>query len=581
MAAAVQTAFGHALPPEGPHTITMHAPKWETALRFREGDMSLIRQLKSIYPRFFPFGPSAMFLQQVGSKLNIAQGRGLVGFLSPAVWQTNREHAISEFRKDKAVKAEEMSYHVIEIDGIRLYLVEFPLPRMMGAIFMWQHGGLGFSTRLGEYLLTKVDSLKYIGEFPSGANSPDPTYLPEANSHDLLRKRIAGLLGKGTVKEYPKPVQSGDVYLYQSGMAAITRFHEAALEARPYPVAVFGAVFHSSWHLFEESPGGLKHYGKCNENDLNEFEKYLEQGGQCSYIFTEFPSNPILVSVDLIRLRKLADKYGFWIAVDDTIGSFCNLDVLSVADVVITSLTKSFSGYADLLAGSVVINPNQASYDILKPIFTKAYHNELFAGDADQLFKNSDDYLPRSQILNRNAAAMATYFQRLAEDPKVPVTKVCYPPYADGSENLLPFLRKPSADFSGIGYGCLFSVEFETEEQTIAFYDSLDFHQGPHLGAHLSLAMPYNAMIYGKENPEYHASYGLSPNQIRFSAGLEDDAVLVERCKNAIAAMKEVGTRPTEDGDLASKTLEKAAADLADGETDIDPLGGKPVDDQH
>lgn len=49
----------------------------------------------------------------------------------------------------------------------------------------------------------------------------------------------------------------------------------------------------------------MKHYGKCDENDLNDFEKYLDNGGKCSYVFTEFPSNPILVSVDLIRLRKL------------------------------------------------------------------------------------------------------------------------------------------------------------------------------------------------------------------------------------------------------------------------------------
>lgn len=106
-----------------------------------------------------------------------------------------------------------------------------------------EDGGLGFSTRLGEHLLTKIDSMEYLGEFPHGANPPLPTYLPEVESHELLRKRIAGLLSKGTVEEYSKPVESGDVYLYQSGMACIIRFHEVAVEARPYPVVVFGAVF--------------------------------------------------------------------------------------------------------------------------------------------------------------------------------------------------------------------------------------------------------------------------------------------------------------------------------------------------
>jgi cystathionine gamma-synthase len=270
-----------------------------------------------------------------------------------------------------------------------------------------------------------------------------------------------------------------------------------------------------------------------------------------------------------------ADKHGFFLVVDDTIGSFCNIDVLPVADVIVSSLSKSFSGYADLLAGSIVLNPNKSSYDNLRTTLTRLHHNELFSGDADQLFKNSDDYLPRSAILNRNAATLAAYFQNLAEDPNAPVTKVCYPPYADGSKNLVPFLRRPTAAFPKIGYGCLLSVEFATEAQMVVFYNNLDFHQGPHLGAHLTLAMTYNAMIYGKENPDYHVSYGLNPNQIRFSVGLEDEAVLLERCKKAIASIEEAGAQIVEGDNSASETLVKKATEKADGKTDIDPFGGK------
>jgi cystathionine beta-lyase/cystathionine gamma-synthase len=34
--------------------------------------------------------------------------------------------------------------------------------------------------------------------------------------------------------------------------------------------------------------------------------------------------------------------------IDDTIGSFCNVDVSPVADVIMTSMTKSLSGYANV-----------------------------------------------------------------------------------------------------------------------------------------------------------------------------------------------------------------------------------------
>jgi cystathionine gamma-synthase len=48
-------------------------------------------------------------------------------------------------------------------------------------------------------------------------------------------------------------------------------------------------------------------------------------------------------------VRKLADKYDFVVVVDDTIGSSSYVDVLGVADVVITSLTQSFNSFADVL----------------------------------------------------------------------------------------------------------------------------------------------------------------------------------------------------------------------------------------
>lgn len=62
MAAAIVTPLGYSLPPEGPHTVTFHIPKWESAIKLKDGDLGLISQLKSIYPRFFPFGPSAQVL---------------------------------------------------------------------------------------------------------------------------------------------------------------------------------------------------------------------------------------------------------------------------------------------------------------------------------------------------------------------------------------------------------------------------------------------------------------------------------------------------------------------------------------
>lgn len=68
-------------------------------------------------------------------------------------------------------------------------------------------------------------------------------------------------------------------------------------------------------------------------------------------LITEFPSNPLLRSPNLQRLRDLADKYEFLVIVDETIGNFVNVEVMPYADIVVSSLTKVFSGDANVMGG--------------------------------------------------------------------------------------------------------------------------------------------------------------------------------------------------------------------------------------
>lgn len=232
-----------------------------------------------------------------------------------------------------------------------------------------------------------------------------------------------------------------------------------------------------------------------------------------------------------------ADKYSFPLFVDDTIGSFANIDVLPVSDLLITSLTKSFSGYADVMGGSVVLNPLSTFYTELKPLFTSSFSNELFADDAETLLSNSADYLPRSLILNRNGAAIASYLFAQIKDPKSPVKAVLYPTTSDTKANYDAFLRPITPDFTP-GYGCLLSVDFHTLDAAKAFYDNFPAHNGPHLGAHRMLAVPFNALVYGKtaEEAVYHASYGATPEQVRISVGLEEEEEVLAAARVALEA---------------------------------------------
>lgn len=568
----ISTEFGHSTPPEGPHTITIHVPGWDNGMKFRDGDKELFSKLRSIYPRFGPFGLARQLAAAIGDKVGAkADEHGVLMFTDPAAFSNHRNYSLSHFRKDKKLDEGDLVFKVVDIHHVRLYCVVYPLLKTPGVVGVWQNTGTGVSSRTAEELLKYMDSdfkiVEWSGDIDDIKQLPSPTYLPECGAHGKLRKRIVDLLHRQPLAPDKVKVTESDVYLYPTGMAAIYRLNDVLVHRDPGTILVIGSIFHNTYHLFEEGPGGMQHFGAATATSgvLEKVEAYLSrhygQGKTVSYLYIEFPSNPILVSADLLGLRTLADKYSFPIVVDDTIASFANVDVLSVADLLMTSLTKSFSGYADVMGGSVVLNPLSPHYNIaLKPLFTKFFHNEYFADDAATLLANSADYLSRQHILNQNGAALAAYLATKVSDPSSPVTDVLYPTTSDTWSNYEAFMRPrtsttattPNSSSSNTpdeveardfnpGYGCLLSVNFESLTTARAFYDNLEFHCGPHLGAHRTLAMCFNAVVYGRDPEEgrYHASYGVRPEQVRISVGLESAEEILAAAEYALGKADE------------------------------------------
>lgn len=110
--------------------------------------------------------------------------------------------------------------------------------------------------------------------------------------------------------------------------------------------------------VLEKWGPGCQFLGHGLDSSISELESILEaEQAQNPHeppilsLFTEFPSNPLLRSPDLARLRALADKYDFLVVVDDTIGNFVNVETLPFTDIVVTSLTKLFSGDSNVMGG--------------------------------------------------------------------------------------------------------------------------------------------------------------------------------------------------------------------------------------
>ena len=434
-------------------------------------------------------------------------------------------------RGENVVSAEEVSIRAFDIH-VRLYAVFFAVTKYPTLNTFWQNAGTGLSSRVAEECLNQIELLHEV------TDDSAPPKVEESPAHGQIRERIAGLLERAPVGPPRKAkVSPADVYLFQTGMAAIYGVHRYLLKKQNGGSVLFGYAFHSTLHVFDDFGPSFKLFALGNEQ-LDELESYFEsetkEGRKVQAIWTEFPANPLIITPDLSRLRKLADKYGSLLIVDDTLGSFCNVDLLGVVDIVVTSLTKSYSGYADVMGASAVLNPSGSRYTELKSMFQELYRNDLANPDAVVLEHNSIDYLARSKILNNNTLRLVEYLQTKAADPNSTVSKVYYTTTSDSLPYYKERMRPATSDFAP-GYGCLFSFEFDTLEAMAAFYDNINVHIGPHLGAHLTLALPYVKGIYGQDLASVEP-YGLRETQIRIAPGLEDTELLLKDFEKGLEA---------------------------------------------
>lgn len=297
-------------------------------------------------------------------------------------------------------------------------------------------------------------------------------------------------------------------------------------------------AFMNTLTAFQDFGPGYKFFGNGSEEELDQLEVYLHDrkvsGVQVQAIWAEFPANPILVTPNIMKLRDIASKYDVALCIDDTIGSWSNVDITDLADMTVTSLTKSFNGYADVIAGCAILNPASAKYAELKRLFDQQYVPELYLADVEALERNSRDYLSRSAKLNANALAIVDYLQSCAQDPDSAVRAVHHPSVNPSGAHYKGVMRAVTAEFTP-GYSCLFSVELDDLDTTEIFYDNLNVHKSVHLGAPFTLAFAYTMCTYQK-NLAWAAQNGLRPTQIRVSAGLEETEKLLQDFRVAVEA---------------------------------------------
>jgi len=241
-----------------------------------------------------------------------------------------------------------------------------------------------------------------------------------------------------------------------------------------------------------------------------------------SAVIIELPSNPMLQCLDLPNISKLAHDRGIPVIADDTIGSAFNIEALPYADLVFSSLTKSFAGRGDILAGALIVSQYSRWKNELKEIIEDSCLAQLSDPDAIALEEASKDFMLRMPKLNNACLLLKS---RLEKHPLV--KRVLHPENCSNFQKIM----KPHK-----GYGCLFSMELVGGlEKTKRFYDLLKVCKGPSLGTNFTLACPYVLLAHYNEL-KWAEDCGIPTHLLRVSVGLEKPEVLWNRFSEALEA---------------------------------------------
>lgn len=467
--------LGHPLP-DHPHAVSMALPRWRDVIAYEEHEATCRAALQTIYPRF-GLHP---FLQELVKQVS-SDGMGVWPFASRAAALAAQKHCQR--------KSPQSSLRLLDQHKISCLCTDAAANAHAKAF--WQHTGLGASSRQAAIALGREEA---------------PSSDQGEKARRIVRQRLA------EIHHCPEE----HISLVPAGMAALHAGLEAVQTLRPgRPTLQLGfpyvdvlkqpqVVFHGSELL--------------RSTDLGDIVATLDRLDPAAVI-VELPSNPLLRCVDLPAVAELAHARGIPLIADDTIGTGINLESLPYADLVFTSLTKSFAGRGNVMAGCLLISPDsQWRATLLKAVAPRA---SLSDADAIALELSSRDVNERVPRLDANCIELA---QKLEKHPAV--KRVLHP---KDCKNFQALKKR------GAGDGCLLSFELHAGERNAQrVFDALQICKGPSLGTSFSLVCPYTQLAHYDEL-DWAEACGVPAHLLRVSVGLEQPDELWSRFQEALA----------------------------------------------
>jgi cystathionine gamma-synthase len=484
---------GETLPLNNIHAVSVSMPCLQDVIDYEEQTPEILEKITSAYPRFVMHPYLKILAKHIKEKYAI-----------------NEAYEVVLLSSQKAVEVVSSKYFIhnkIEInEPFGVILVQNGTSQLQKVLKFIQHVGYNLSSRLAQDYLFEIGLInkKHIEKLED-----------KKNAYDVLISNLA--------LAYNQPKQN--ICLTPSGMNAVY----CALKGLKNIQNKNGKtkLIQLGW-LYLDTMNIVEHYFDENKifydiNNLELLENYLKiQGHTISAIITEIPTNPLLQTVDLSRLKKLCTKYNIVLVIDATFATPYNLDLKPYADIYIESLTKFACGNADVLMGAIILNEN-SKISVMSQEFFK--HADMpYIKDIQRLAFQIKDYEKRMKIISKNTKELVEYFQTA---PFIDEIFYCLnPKYASNYQKLM---------IDENSYTGIVSVTFKKDFKEI--YDKLNFAKGPSLGTEFTLLMPYTYLahydlITSKKGNEFLNQIGLPINLLRISVGCEDINEIINEFKN-------------------------------------------------
>lgn len=277
--------------------------------------------------------------------------------------------------------------------------------------------------------------------------------------------------------------------------------------------------------------GSVRLFGTIGENNGLSFsyadtsdgrlvEQSIRENTKALYI--ETPSNPTMKVTDLREMKRLADKYGLFLIVDNTFLSPYFQNPLALgADIVLHSGTKFLGGHNDTLAG-ILCTSRKDLAERIRYLY-KTVGCCLYPFDSFLMIRGIKTLSVRMEKQQSNARVLAewlkgqekveaVYYAGLPEHPGYEVNKS----QAKGAGSMISF-RVDSAETA---------IQILERVKLIAYAESL--------GGVESLITYPMIQTHGDVPEDIREKLGITDSFLRLSVGIENVDDLIEDLKQAL-----------------------------------------------